>query len=170
MQQDDPIQLIFSKHGLRCTRQRVAIYKALQATRTHPTADELYKDVSSQVEGMSLATVYNTLEALCAAGLVQKLHGAGHNGSARFDANPANHVHLRCHKSGSVADLPDDVAERLLAKLPQSVIDEVRDLYGFDIQQVQIEFVGEFEDPGIAQNLHHAAQQRLAERVQGMGI
>jgi len=160
---------LFSRRGLRCTRQRVAIYEALYAAHVHPTADELYRAVSDRMDGVSLATVYNTLEALCHAGLVQKLPGAGSNGSARFDANPENHVHLRCHASGTVADLPDEVGERLLSKIPPETLEELRELSGFNVHQIQIELAGEFDDPAIARDMQHAAQKRIAERGRGEG-
>ena len=124
------IAATFANHGLRCTRQRVAIYEALCAARTHPTADELHRRVGERLKGVSLATVYNTLDAFCSAGLVQKLPGAGSNGSSRFDANPDNHVHLRCHRSGTVSDLPDDIGRRLLEKIPREVLEDFRADYG----------------------------------------
>ena len=170
MPQTQPIQHMFSRHGLRCTRQRIAIYEALYAARNHPTADDLYRVVSERIEGVSLATVYNTLEAFCQAGLVQKLPGAGANGSARFDANPDNHVHLRCHGSGTVADLPEDVGQRLLARIPNDALEELRELYGFQVHQIQIELAGQFDDPNVARDMQNAAQRRVAERVQGEGI
>jgi Fur family transcriptional regulator, peroxide stress response regulator len=170
MPDTQPIQKMFARHGLRCTRQRVAIYEALYATRNHPTADELYRVVCDRMSGISLATVYNTLEAFCQAGLVQKLPGAGVNGSARFDANPDNHVHLCCHKSGTVADLPDDVGRRLLDRIPAEALQEFRELYGFQTHQIQIELSGEFADPEIARDMQNAATRRMAERVQGEGI
>lgn len=164
------IHELFNRRGLRCTRQRVAIYEALYAAQTHPTADELYRAVGARVEGVSLATVYNTLEAFCQAGLVQKLPGAGANGSARFDANPDNHVHLRCHASGTVADLPDEIGNRLLSRIPPEALDELRELYGFNVHQIQIELAGQFDDPEVARDMQTAAQKRMAERVQGAGI
>src|SRR5699024_212410 len=97
---------MFEEHGLRCTQQRAAVYAALAGSMDHPTADELHRQVSGELAGVSLATVYNTLEAFCRAGLVQKLPGAGDNGSARYDAVRENHLHLRCRKSGAVADVP----------------------------------------------------------------
>lgn len=141
------IEVLFADHNLRCTRQRKAIYAALEATREHPTADDLFRDVGRDVPGMSLATVYNTLEAFCRAGLVQKLPGAGLNGSARYDAVRDDHLHLRCRHSGDVADVPDDLGERLLQHLPREALDAIERRLGFRVDQVQIELVGEFTGP-----------------------
>lgn len=141
-------QDVFAAHGLRCTRQRKAIYEALCASREHPTADQLFRRVcpkgTCEDSGISLATVYNTLEAFCAAGLAHKLPGAGENGSARYDAVRGNHLHLRCRTSGTVADVPDDLSEQVLGHIPQDVLAEVARKLGFQIDQIQIELVGRY--------------------------
>jgi Fur family peroxide stress response transcriptional regulator len=53
---------------------------------------------------MSFATVYNTLDALAAAGLCNGL--ALSPGSSRFDPNMEPHHHLVCDACGAVRDLP----------------------------------------------------------------
>jgi len=136
---------LFASHGLRCTRQRRAIYTALTATRCHPTADELYRSVQSQLPGVSLATVYNTLEAFCDAGLIAKMPDAGTNGSARYDAHAEHHTHLRDRQTGRIADAPDDLSAMLLKHVPQEVLDQIRERTGFSVEQVQLELVGRFE-------------------------
>ena len=39
----------FKRCGLKTTPQRSAIYKALAETTSHPTADDLYREVSKNV-------------------------------------------------------------------------------------------------------------------------
>lgn len=139
------VQELFGIRGLRCTRQRKAVFEALRSTTAHPTADELHRMVASHLEGMSLATVYNTLEALCAAGLAQKLPGSGPhgNGSARYDATVDNHLHLRDSRTGTLADVPPHLSRALLEQLPRPLLAEIETRLGFRIRQVQIELVGE---------------------------
>lgn len=145
----DDVAQVFHQHGLRCTRQRRAIFEALRATKLHPTADDLYRSVSPSAPGMSLATIYNTLEALCSAGLAMKLPpaavgGAGNgNGSARFDATVDDHLHVRDTRTGAVADVPDDLSKAVLDHLPQHVLRQIEQHLGFTIQQVHIELIGE---------------------------
>ncbi len=141
----DTLQQLFTEHGLRCTKQRRAIYQALCDHRGHPTADELYRVVKSQVEGLSLATVYNTLEALCCAGLAYRLSGCGGNGSTRYDAAGEDHLHLRCRKTGHVADAPDDLGQRILKHIPSELIDELQHRTGFTVSKIQLDLVGEFK-------------------------
>lgn len=137
----DSIAEVFAGHGLRCTRQRRALYEALSSTKAHPTADQLYRDVAPKVRGMSLATVYNTLEAFCNAGLAQKLHGS--NGSARYDAMVDNHIHARDERTGEVFDVPDEISHRLLDRIPQDILDQIEKDLGFRIRQIQVELLGE---------------------------
>ena len=137
------IQALFAARGLRCTHQRHAIYETLAASRSHPTADDLYQDVSQQVDGMSLATVYNTLEAFCNAGLAQKVPGS--NGPNQYDATTENHLHLRCEKTGAVRNVPSDLGNTLLDHIPENLLDDIESTLGFKIHQVQIELVGEYQ-------------------------
>lgn len=136
---------LFSRHGLRCTRQRHAIYAALTQSRCHPTADELYRKVQDDLPGLSLATVYNTLDCFSAAGLIQKLPDSGCNGSARYDAHADQHTHLRDSKTGEIQDAPDDLSEELLAQIRDEVLAKVKQRTGFEVQSVQIELVGRFQ-------------------------
>ena len=142
---DDHSARLFAQHSLRCTKQRKAIYHALTQSRCHPTADELYRQVQDALPGVSLATVYNTLEVFTQAGLIAKLADAGHNGSARFDAHREPHTHLRDRCTGVVADAPDDISQLILQHLPTEVLETIRQRTGFTVDEVQIELVGKFD-------------------------
>lgn len=137
---------LFAEHGLRCTRQRRALYQVLAASKDHPTADDLHRRLNVIATGMSLATVYNTLEAFCNAGLAQRLPGAGNNGSARFDATNYEHLHARDLATGNVADVPEHLSQRILEAIPPHLLEEIEDHLGFEIDQLQIELLGEFRD------------------------
>ncbi|MEM9348298.1 MAG: transcriptional repressor [Planctomycetota bacterium] len=137
---------LFAKHELRCTKQRTAIYNALTHTRCHPTADELFRQVQDELPGVSLATVYNTLEAFSNAGLISKMPDAGCNGSARYDAHREPHTHLRDRCTGKVADAPDDISQLIFDHVPQHVLDTIRERTGFAVDEVQVELVGKFDE------------------------
>ncbi len=142
---DDQSDRLFAQHDLRCTRQRKAIYQALTQTRCHPTADELYRQVQDQLPGVSLATVYNTLEVFTQAGLIVKLPDAGNNGSARYDAHRQPHTHLRDRSTGKVCDAPDELSQLILSHLPPEVLETIRQRTGFSVDEVQVELVGRFD-------------------------
>jgi Fe2+ or Zn2+ uptake regulation protein len=131
------------EHGLRRTRQRVALYKALAATKSHPTAEQLFLDAKQRLcgraRGLSLATVYNTLEAFTDCGLVQKF--ACKDGPARYDANVANHPHLCDLGTGKIFDVPDHLSAKLLAGVPKAVLQAIEASMDCKIQHVRIELI-----------------------------
>lgn len=105
------IQVRFRRHAVRLTRQRAAIYAALVATTSHPTADDLYRMVRREHRMMSRNTVYYTLGVLRKAGLVQEVN-VGHE-VARFDGNVTIHHHLICVQCGRIEDVMDEELDRL---------------------------------------------------------
>src|SRR5271155_4273814 len=101
--------------GLKLTPQRMAIVRELAADPTHPTAQELYERLRPGLPTMSFATVYNTLDALAAAGLCASLSLSP--GAARFDPNMAAHHHAVCDRCGLVRDVPKMGAPKPPAEL-----------------------------------------------------
>jgi Fe2+ or Zn2+ uptake regulation protein len=136
------VQTLFCEHHLRFTRQRYAVYCSLAGEDTHPTADQLYHQLADSDAGISLATVYNTLEALVKSGLAQKLADGGT--SARYDAIVDDHLHLRDCATGSLMDVPVSLGKRLLDNIPTHILKEIEAELGFSINRVQIELVGEY--------------------------
>ncbi|MBW3534431.1 MAG: transcriptional repressor [Gemmatimonadetes bacterium] len=99
--------------GQRFTEQRAAVYRYLSATTSHPTAEEVFREVRGGQPGISLATVYKSLETFVGCGLAMKLTYS--DGSARYDGRTDPHPHVRCVECGRVADVhgripPDDLA------------------------------------------------------------
>ncbi len=92
---------------------------------------------------MSLATVYNTLESFCKAGLAQKI--PGETAPARYDASVHNHLHILDKRSGAIADVPDALGDALLRHIPSHVLHDLEGQLGFKIEQVQIGLVGHYE-------------------------
>ncbi len=118
------IRTLFEQHGLRCTRQRQVLYEALAATKAHPTADELFQSVKTCEDGLSLATVYNTLDAFSEVGLVRRIPCAMGSGACRFDADTSDHVHLAT-PDGRIQDVPHDLSQRLLAGIPGAAVTDL---------------------------------------------
>jgi Fe2+ or Zn2+ uptake regulation protein len=107
--------------GQRYTEQRAAVFRYLRSTDSHPTADEVFLEVRQTVPGISLATVYKSLETLVGCGLAVKLaHG---DGSARYDGRTDDHHHLRCLGCGRILDLASRVASSEVARLEASARD-----------------------------------------------
>ena len=130
---------LFNRHSLRCTTQRMALYEVLEAENSHPTAEELFRRVKPATAKLSLATVYNTLEALCRAGLARKLPTT--NGSCRYDAVTTIHPHVRYRESGRIDDLPKHLAERLLKSVPQEVLGDIEQELAVRIAGLNIQVI-----------------------------
>jgi Fe2+ or Zn2+ uptake regulation protein len=103
--EDRPIDLraALEAAGHRHTQQRAAVFAVLRNDPTHPTADELCQAVRECVPEISLATVYNALEAFEAAGVCARL--AHNGGPARYDGRIDAHDHLECVVCGSLVDV-----------------------------------------------------------------
>ncbi|MCB9837808.1 MAG: transcriptional repressor [Phycisphaeraceae bacterium] len=135
---------LFKRKGLRCTRQREAIFETLSMCELHPTAEELFWMVREQRPGLglSLATVYNTLEALCGATLCRKLPPTRSDAGARYDADLHEHLHLST-EDGRVLDVPDDLGAKLIESVPRALLDSIEQRMGVRIHAVRIGLFGE---------------------------
>jgi len=119
--------------GHRFTEQRAAVYRFLSSTTSHPNADEVFQEVRGDVPGISLATVYKSLETLVSCGLAAKLTYS--DGSARYDARTDPHHHARCVVCGRVMDVPGSFSEEEMLALG-------RELQGFSVTGYRLELTG----------------------------
>jgi Fur family peroxide stress response transcriptional regulator len=133
------VRAIFARRGLRCTKQRVEIFEALRSTKSHPTADELHRLVHEHSPGISLATIYNTLEALHEAGLCQKLSCA--SGGARYDADVEPHLHV-VTDDGRIIDVDATLTREVLDSIPASTLASIERHTGVRIRGVRVELDG----------------------------
>jgi Fe2+ or Zn2+ uptake regulation protein len=60
-----------AKRGFRFTPQREHVYAVLLRKRDHPTAEEVFIRAKRGMPDISMATVYNCLDALVACGLAR---------------------------------------------------------------------------------------------------
>jgi Fe2+ or Zn2+ uptake regulation protein len=128
--------------GCRYTSQRAAVLAYLDTVDNHPTADEVYWAVRDSLPRISLATVYNALEALVAARLATKLtHG---DNAARYDCRGEDHYHLHDTISGEIRDLPAKFDPKLLEKLDPQLIQRLA-RSGFQVTGYRLEVLGRFE-------------------------
>ena len=114
----DPGTGWLTRGGLRPTRQRVAIAKALigDGLDRHVTAESLFEAVQSHGTSVSLATVYNTLKAFCDAGLMQEVTVDG--SKSYFDTKTHDHPHFFWEDDGELTDAPADQLD--IAELPDA--------------------------------------------------
>ncbi|WP_425807021.1 Fur family transcriptional regulator [Desulfitobacterium sp. Sab5] len=117
--------------GVRFTPQRQAILEYLLGTDTHPTAEDIYNHVKAKFPGVSLGTIYNTLNMLKEHGHILELSYG--DMSSRFDGNPVNHYHVVCTECGKVVDYHRPLI---------SMEDEVSEKTGFRVMGHRMEFYG----------------------------
>ena len=105
-----------SRAGLRPTRQRVALASLLvgDGEDRHVTAESLYAAARAAGEGVSLATVYNTLRAFCQAGLMQEITVDG--ARSYFDTRMDDHPHFFWEDNSELTDAPAEELE--ITRLP----------------------------------------------------
>ncbi len=87
------------------------LFDFIMKSHNHPTAEEIFLEMLSRGERMSMATVYNNLNALSEEGLIKKLIFDGK--VERFD-RPDRHDHLVCSVCGAVSDIMlEDLTDQL---------------------------------------------------------
>jgi Fur family transcriptional regulator, peroxide stress response regulator len=100
-----------ASHGLRSTRKRHLVYNVLLARRDHPTVEEVYLRARESMDDISLATVYNCLDALVDCGLVREVNLD--RAPTRYCPNMGEHSHFYCDSCERVVDLDDAPSTRL---------------------------------------------------------
>lgn len=123
------------------------VYAALAASKAHPTAEELLQTVREEEPGLSLATVYNTLEAFSNVGLCRKFPGVAGSNACRYDADVGDHAHV-VTAGGRVIDVPEDLSRKLLASLPADVMAEVEARMGVKLERIRLQLEGQSPEDG----------------------
>jgi Fe2+ or Zn2+ uptake regulation protein len=94
---------LFKKYNLRNTQQRKIIYKDVILSKSHPTAEDVYRSVKKKIPNISLGTVYRNLETLEKKGLIKKIDID--KSKKRYDGDLNDHFHIICLKCGKVEDI-----------------------------------------------------------------
>ncbi len=91
------------KAGLRVTKQRIEIFKAVFESKAHPDAETLYNLIKNKVPNVALDTVYRTLASLESLNMVFRVDSL--LPKARFDADYTPHSHFLCTKCNEIYDI-----------------------------------------------------------------
>lgn len=116
--------------GLRMTPQRMAIVEFLEGNTDHPSAEDIFRAVSKKFPGISIATIYNTLDILRKKGLIEILEIDPER--KRCDPNIQPHHHFICKRCKRIHDIFRDIR----IDMPEE------ELRGFRIYGSRIEFFG----------------------------
>lgn len=104
--------------GYKATPQRIAICRIALNSRTHPSAQQVYKEVKKTHPTVSLATVYKSLQVLRDLDLVQEINFP--KGQARFDSYMNPHINLICLKCGNITDIDDVTLKEITRKAAEA--------------------------------------------------
>ncbi|TRZ73191.1 MAG: transcriptional repressor [Actinobacteria bacterium] len=114
----------FRSMGRKLTPQRQLIFSLLHNNQSHPTAESLYGVASAQMPGISLRTVYQTLNELAEMGELLLIDIG--EGGTRFDPNIDEHHHAICSDCGKIRDVhvkgasslkPNDARDFLISEV-----------------------------------------------------
>lgn len=117
--------------GYHITRQRKAILNYLAATDAHPSAQQVFQEAKKDYPGLSLATVYNTLETLVRLGLIKVLDFQAIDN--RHETNLAPHVNLICTVCGKIQDFEQGSTIHM---------NKVKKELGFEVKGFRLEYYG----------------------------
>jgi Fur family ferric uptake transcriptional regulator len=119
--------------GLKSTAPRLKILELLESTRDHHlSAEDIYKIMLDNGEGIGLATIYRVLTQFEAAGLVLRHHFAERSVFELADTD--HHDHMVCVECGEIIEFHDDTIEKQQISIAKNHKFEIHDhslcLYG----------------------------------------
>jgi len=115
--------------NIRLSHQRLKVLEYMYNNRTHPTVDEIYRNLRNEIPTLSKTTVYNTLDTLIEAELVRIINIE--DNEARYDIDTSNHGHFKCESCGAIYDF----------KINLDFLD-IKELKDFMISSKEINFKG----------------------------
>ena len=102
------------ERGQRVTPQRLMVARVLSDLDRHVTAEVVFDEVSRRMPGVSLPTVYATLDLLESIGLIRRV--ASERGAVVYDPRTDEHHHLVCRGCGAIDDVDAPIeADALLS-------------------------------------------------------
>lgn len=117
-------------YDIKPSVQRIAIMEYLMSHPTHPSVDEIYKELVVSIPTLSRTTVYNTLHLFAEQGAALMLTIDDRN--AHFDGFNEPHAHLLCRRCGTIHDLP----------MPRGMKSGVQMLEGHAVEEVHAYYKG----------------------------
>ena len=102
------------ERGQRVTPQRLMVARVLSDLDRHVTAEVVFDELGERMPGVSLPTVYATLDLLESIGLIRRV--ASERGAVVYDPRTDDHHHLVCRRCGAIVDVDAPIeADALLS-------------------------------------------------------
>lgn len=100
----DTVSSQLRKAGYRVTPQRLAVYRVIHESYSHPNVEEIHGALTGEFPAISMTTVYKAVHALVEVGLVRRLHRG--SAAASYDAATSAHAHFLCIVCKRIVDVP----------------------------------------------------------------
>ncbi len=115
-----PVQIedLLRDKQIQPTLQRVALARYILCEADHPTAEDVHAWAAVHIGKISLATTYNTLNTLVAAGLL-KMFRFPHSDKVFYDCNTHHHFHFYDENTGAIYDLAPETFD-IAMNLPKT--------------------------------------------------
>ena len=115
--------------GIRPSHQRLKILEYFHIHNTHPTVEEIFKELKPAMPTLTKATIYNTLKVFVKEKLVNEVHIE--DNEVRYDLHAKSHGHFKCLQCGSIYDFQIEIE-----KMPTGGLDE------FQVETKNVYFKG----------------------------
>ncbi len=119
--------------GLKLTSQRLAVVDVLvEKNLLHPSAQVIYKVAKRRTKGLSLSTVYYTLNELSKHGIIKTLEFDRMEN--RYEGNLTDHINLICRECHGITDykIPVVIDSREVTRKSRFWVTDTRlDYYGY---------------------------------------
>jgi Fur family peroxide stress response transcriptional regulator len=127
--------------GLKATSQRIVILNFVLRSSGHPSAEEVHFSLVRDNPALSLATVYQNLDALSKAGLIIRIPTG--DSVARFDGVLSSHHHIYLDSTREIIDFVDGELDEML----RNYLDK-KNIRNLTISSIRVHIEGEKTDPG----------------------
>ena len=121
----------FKNKRLKITPQRLGIFRILEGNSTHPSAEDVFKEIRESYPTISFTTVYKTLEIMEKMGEILRV--TIDEQRKHYDPDTNVHHHIICSKCNKISDIKKEYVK---PRLPREVLDE------FTPSSYQISFYG----------------------------
>ena len=138
MEERLPTAELLKLKGLKATGQRIAIYEAMRSLG-HASADEVKQEVGrAGGPATTTATVYNVLQDLTRAGLLQRRMSV--NSKMYYDITVGNHCHIYDKDSHVITDFDDNGLVEVVNEYLRN-----KKINNFELDYVDIQLMGRFK-------------------------
>jgi Fur family ferric uptake transcriptional regulator len=113
--------------GMRLSKQRRMVLDLLWQERSHLSARDIFEKLNDQGRNIGHTSVYQNLEALQSAGVIECLDRAG---GRLYGYRSDPHSHLVCSETGAIQDLD--------LELPASLLDQIEAVTGYRVESYSV--------------------------------